>query len=82
MMRSGDGFESSYVSIESEIGFLWKGCVKIKYRQSGAAEPGNPKESASRDFIRHTLVRIQINFISVVIAAFRVGIRTISERHH
>lgn len=25
MMRSGDGFESSYVSIESEIGFLWKG---------------------------------------------------------
>lgn len=35
MMRSGDGFESSYVSIESEIGFLWKGCLKIKCRQSG-----------------------------------------------
>lgn len=28
MMRSGDGFESSYVSIESEIGFLWKVWVK------------------------------------------------------
>lgn len=27
MMRSGDGIESSYVSVESEIGFLWKvGC--------------------------------------------------------
>lgn len=40
MMRSGDGFESSYVRIEAEIGFLWKDCVKRKNRQSGAAESG------------------------------------------
>lgn len=30
MMRSVDGFESSYVSIESETGFLRKGWVKGK----------------------------------------------------
>lgn len=65
MMRSGDGFESSYVSIESEICFLWKGWVKEKLtRQSGAAETGSQSQtcvtpkgvmlSASRDLLRQT----------------------------
>lgn len=55
-MRSGDGIESSYVSVESEIGFLWKvGCREKINRQSGAAdgkhvllrwpEESHPKES-------------------------------------
>lgn len=65
MMRSGDGFESSYVSIESEIGFLWKGWANENItRQSGAAETGSQSQtcvtpkgvmlSVSRDLLRHT----------------------------
>lgn len=46
MMRSGDGIESSYVSVESEIGFLWKvGCREKINRQSGAAETGKQSQT-------------------------------------
>lgn len=47
-MRSGDGIESSYVSVESEIGFLWKvGCREKINRQSGAAETGKQSQTCA-----------------------------------